>query len=75
MQRAPELAQLFRKQEIIKTYEKKLENNKLSLHINSSGTVFDNEIPCVKACFFFDPKHKLETVIKSVSQQSKLLQK
>ena len=51
---------------MIKNYEKKYENNKLSLHISTNGTVFDSEIPCVKTCFFFDPKHKLETVVESI---------
>ena len=50
-----------------KDYEKKYENNKMSLHINNNGTVFDSDIPCVKSCFFFDPKHTLETVVSSVS--------
>ena len=52
---------------MIKDYEKKYENNKLSLHISNSGTVFDRDIPCLKACFYFDPKHTLENVVDSVS--------
>ena len=50
-----------------KDYEKKYENNKMSLHINNNGTVFDSDIPCIKSCFFFDPKHTLETIVSSVS--------
>ena len=52
---------------MMKEYETKYENNLLSLHICNSGTVFDREIPCVKACFYFDPKHSLDEVVDSVS--------
>lgn len=58
---------MFRKHEMLKDYEQKYENNLLSLHINSAGTVFDKEIPCVKACFYFDPSHSLDSVVDSVS--------
>ena len=61
------MAQLFRKHEMRKDFEKKYENDKLSLQISNSGTVFEREIPCFMACFYFDPKHSLETVVDSVS--------
>ena len=54
---------------MLKDYEKKMDNNHLSLHICPSGTIFDNESPCVKTCFYFDPKHSLEEVVESVRPQ------
>ena len=67
MQTARDLAQLFRKQEMMKDFEKKYENSKLSIQLCNSGTVFDRETPCVMNSFYFDPKHTLETVVESVS--------
>ena len=64
------MAQLFRKHEMMKEYETKYENNLLSLHICNSGTVFDREIACVKACFYFDRRHSLDEVVDSVSSNS-----
>ena len=64
------MAQLFRKHEMMKEYETKYENNLLSLHICNSGTVFDREIACVKACFYFDRRHSLDEVVDSVSATS-----
>ena len=64
--RARELAHLFRKHEMKKDYEKKYENNKISLHICNSGTAFDRDIPCIKTCLYFDPKHTLESVVDSI---------
>ena len=67
--RARELAHLFRKHEMKKDYEKKYENNKVSLHICNSGTAFDRDIPCVKTCLYFDPKHTLENVVDSIQNE------
>ena len=53
--------------EMLKDYEKKFDNNQLSLHISSRGTIFDDQIPCIKACLYFDPKHSLEAGVESVS--------
>ena len=64
------MAQLFRKHEMMKEYETKYENNLLSLHICNSGTVFDREIACVKACFYFDRRHSLDEVVDSVSENN-----
>ena len=55
---------------MMKEYETKYENNLLSLHICNSGTVFDREIACVKACFYFDRRHSLDEVVDSVSSNS-----
>ena len=46
-----------------------MENDKLSLHISNTGTVFDSNIPCIKTCFYFDPIHKLETVVESMQNE------
>ena len=61
------MTQLYRKNEALKEYEKKHESNKMSLYVCPRGTVFDRDLPCVKATYFFEPKFSLEAVIDSVS--------
>ena len=35
-----------------------------------SGTRIDSETPCIKTVFFFNPRHKLETVVASMQDEN-----